>query len=97
MTATNRLIVLFFEQVPNNDEAIAACATIEHEVKNITLARRDKHSERASMWTRDPIDCLPNGRLAIDLSVAPTSHEALKAIGENLGGGVLLLLWSNTA
>lgn len=86
MTATNRLIVLFFEQVPNNDEAIAACATIEPEVKKITLARRDKHSERASMWTRDPIDCLPNGRLAIDLSVAPTSHEALKAIGESLGG-----------
>ena len=86
MTTTNRLIVLFFEQVPDNEEAIAACAPLEHGVTQMTLARRDKHSERASMWTRDPMNCLPNGRLAIDLSVAPTSFDALKAIGEGLGG-----------
>ena len=78
-----RLIVLFFETTPDINQIEAAVDTLP-QPSAVHFAQCDAHSERASMWTRNPTGRLPCARLALeypsndlDLSVAYALAEAL--------------------
>ena len=86
MNTANRFIILFFNEVPLPDVVESACDNLEGDDLTIMLARRDEHSERASMWVRDPMGCLPQGRLAIDAPDGNSAH--LTSIADSLGGSL---------
>ena len=60
-----RLIVLFFEATPDINQIEALVDTLP-EPSAVHFAQCDAHSERASMWTRNPTGRLPSGRLALE-------------------------------
>ena len=64
--ARERLIILYFNAVPGIDAVSAAVSDLPG-VAAALLARTDEASRRADMWRRDPLQCLPTGRLALDL------------------------------
>jgi hypothetical protein len=84
-THDNRLLIIFYEGVPTT-EAVRLALLDHTGVSFAALAIMDEHSEKAGMWTRDPLGCLPRGRLAIDAD--PDSIESLvtSRFAENLGG-----------
>ena len=86
MNTANRFIILFFNEVPLPDVVESACDNLEGDDLTIMLARLDEHSERASMWVRDPMGCLPQGRLAIDAPDGNSAH--LTSIADSLGGSL---------
>ena len=86
MNTANRFIILFFHDVPLPDVVESACGSLEGDDLAITLARLDEHSQRASMWVRDPMGCLPQGRLAIDAHDSNSAH--LASIADSLGGSL---------
>ena len=86
MNTANRFIILFFHDVPLPDVVESACGSLEGDDLAITLARLDEHSQRASMWVRDPMGCLPQGRLAIDAPDGNSAH--LTSIADSLGGSL---------
>jgi len=86
MNTANRFIILFFHDAPLPEAVESACSSLEDDDLTIMLARLDAQSQRASMWTRDPMGCLPQGRLAID---AHDSNSArLTSIADSLGGSL---------
>ena len=86
MNTANRFIILFFNEVPLPDVVESACDNLEGDDLTIMLARLDEHSDRASMWVRDPMGCLPQGRLAIDAPDGNSAH--LTSIADSLGGSL---------
>ena len=86
MNTANRFIILFFNEAPLPDVVESACDNLEGDDLTIMLARLDEHSERASMWVRDPMGCLPQGRLAIDAPDGNSAH--LTSIADSLGGSL---------
>ena len=81
----DRLLIIFYGEVPTT-EAVRLALLDHTGVSFAALAMMDEHSEKAGMWTRDPLGCLPSGRLAIDAD--PDSIESLvtSRFAENLGG-----------
>lgn len=61
----DRLLIIFYGEVPTT-EAVRLALLDHTGVSFAALAMMDEHSEKAGMWTRDPLGCLPSGRLAID-------------------------------
>ena len=59
-----RLIVLFFETIPDVNQVEAAVDKLPRPLA-VHLAQCDAHSQRAAMWTRNPTGRLPIGRLAL--------------------------------
>ena len=66
MTPNFRLQLLFFrDNVPDEQEVLDTVSQWS-EVESVYLARRTAASERANQWTRDPLNMLPFGRMAVD-------------------------------
>jgi len=86
MNTANRFIILFFDEVPQPEAVESACSSLEGDDLAITLARLDAQSQRASMWTRDPMGCLPKGRLAIDTQDGNSGD--LTSMADCLGGSL---------
>jgi len=64
-TPTHRLLIVFYDKVPSATQvhlALKDCAG----VSRAALATKNARSEKAAMWTRDPLGCLPTGRLSVD-------------------------------
>jgi len=83
--ATCRLQIIFFDTVPNPEQTHSALLNYEG-ITMAALARSDEHSNKAAMWTRDPMGCLPTGRLAIDVDSQISRALAIAPITEKLGG-----------
>jgi len=83
--ATPRLIILFFDTVPAPQQVLDV---LQHDdgVTGALLARLDDRSRRAAMWTRDPMACLPQGRLALDISEISTCDALAERVVGMLGG-----------
>ena len=78
------LIVLFYGDVPAVSEIDALLA--DHgTVTAALLARTDTSSARAAMWTRDPLQRLPSGRLALQLDDNADSETLLQALTRAYG------------
>jgi hypothetical protein len=84
MTFQERLLLLFFQDPPTAAQVLEALGTVDG-VTAAYLAQEDTHSQRAAMWIRDPLGCLPKGRLALDLQ-APLSVDRSEALADTLGG-----------
>jgi hypothetical protein len=80
-----RLIVLFFEATPDVHQVEAAVDELP-EPSAVHFAQCDAHSERASMWTRNPTDRLPSGRLALEYSGNDLDFAVASNLAESLGG-----------
>ena len=83
--AMPRLIILFFDTVPAPQQVLDV---LQHDdgVTGALLARLDDRSRRAAMWTRDPMDCLPQGRLALDITEIGTCDALAERLVGILGG-----------
>ena len=80
-----RLIVLFFETTPDINQIDAEVDKLP-EPSSVHFAQRDAHSERASMWTRNPTGRLPKGRLALEYSSNNVDFSVASALAQSLGG-----------
>ena len=78
----DRFLLIFFGTSPDRSEVEAVLEALPS-IKAAHYAVLDEHSRRASMWTRDPIDLLPSGRLALDFGNAPPL-ERLQQTAEQL-------------
>lgn len=84
-----RLLIIFYGAVPTTDAV--SLALLHHAgISFAALARRDDHSEKAAMWTRDPLGCLPSGRLAIDADRETLDVLLTSSLATNLGGAAYL-------
>ena len=81
----HRLIVLFFETTPEVNEIEAAVDKLP-EPAAVHFARCDAHSERASMWTRNPTGRLPCARLALEYPSNDLDFAVASALAQSLGG-----------
>lgn len=81
----HRLIVLFFETTPEVPQIEAAIDKLP-EPAAVHFAQCDAHSERASMWTRDPTGRLPKGRLALQYAGDDLDLPVASALAASLGG-----------
>ena len=84
MAVQERLLLLFFQDPPAAAQVRKALSALEG-VTAAYLAREDEYSQRAAMWTRDPLGCLPKGRLALDLQAPPSVADS-DALAHSLGG-----------
>lgn len=80
-----RLIVLFFETTPKIDRIEAALEKLP-EPAAVHFAKCDAHSERASLWTRNPTGCLPIGRLALEYAEDNVNFSVAFTLADSLGG-----------
>lgn len=80
-----RLLIIFYGVVPTI-EAVRLALLHHAGISFAALARRDDHSEKAAMWTRDPLGCLPSGRLAIDADRETIDALLTSTLAINLGG-----------
>lgn len=80
-----RLIVLFFETTPEIEQIEAALDGLPAPII-IHFAKCDAHSARAAMWTRNPTERLPTGRLALEYADDELDFAAACALAEVLGG-----------
>ena len=80
-----RLIILFFEATPDVNQVEAAVDELP-EPSAVHFAKCDAHSERAAMWTRNPTDRLPSGRLALEYSGNDVDFAVASNLAESLGG-----------
>ena len=83
--ARERLIILYFNAVPGIDAVSAAVSDLPG-VAAALLARTDEASRRADMWRRDPLQCLPTGRLALDFTDPQASIPDRQTLSRSLGG-----------
>lgn len=83
--AMPRLIILFFDTVPASQQVLDL---LQHHkgVTGALLARLDDTSRRAAMWTRDPMDCLPQGRLALDITDIGVCDALSERLVDVVGG-----------
>ena len=81
----HRLIVLFFEATPDINQIEAAVDTLP-EPSAVHFAQCDEHSERASMWTRNPTGRLPCARLALEYPSNELDFAVTSALAQSLGG-----------
>ena len=80
-----RLIVLFFETTPDINQIDAEVDKLP-EPFSVHYAQCDAHSERASMWTRNPTGRLPKGRLALEYPSNDLDFSVASALAQSLGG-----------
>ena len=80
-----RLIVLFFETTPDINQIDAEVDTLP-EPSSVHFAQCDPHSERASIWTRNPTGRLPKGRLALEYPSNNLDISDASALAQSLGG-----------
>ena len=80
-----RLIVLFFGTTPDVNQVEAAVDKLP-EPSAVHLAQCDAHSERASMWTRNPTGRLPIGRLALEYPNKNLDFSVASALAQSLSG-----------
>ena len=80
-----RLIILFFETMPDVNQIEPEVDKL-HEPSAVHFAQCDAHSERASMWTRNPTGRLPTGRLALEFAGNNLDFAAASTLAESLGG-----------
>lgn len=80
-----RLILLFFETTPDVNQVEAAVDKLP-EPSAVHLAQCDAHSERASMWTRNPTGRLPIGRLALEYPNKNLDFSVASALAQSLSG-----------
>ena len=80
-----RLIVLFFEATPDINQIEAAVDTLP-QPSLVHFAQCDAHSERASMWTRNPTGRLPCARLALEYPSNDLDFAVASALAQSLGG-----------
>ena len=80
-----RLIVLFFEATPDIDQVEAAVNKLP-EPSAVHFAQFDAHSERASMWTRNPNGRLPCGRLALEYPSNDLDFSVASVLAQSLDG-----------
>lgn len=80
-----RLIVLFFETIPDVNQVEAAVDKLPRPLA-VHLAQCDAHSQRAAMWTRNPTGRLPIGRLALEYASEVLDWETATAFADTLGG-----------
>ena len=80
-----RLIVLFFGAIPDVNQIEAAVDTLPRPLAT-HLAQCDAHSQRATMWTRNPTGRLPIGRLALEYASEVLDWETATAFADTLGG-----------
>jgi len=79
------LVVLFYGDVPAVSE-IDALLAAHGVVTAALLARTDSSSARAAMWTRDPLQRLPSGRLALELDDNADTGTWLQALTRAFDG-----------
>ena len=82
----DRFLLIFFGAIPERSDIEAMLEALPS-IRQAHFAVLDEHSRRASMWTRDPIDLLPSGRLALDFEEAPPL-ERVQQIAEQLGASL---------
>ena len=86
--ARHRLIFLFFSEAPSatprSDHALKAFP----EAQNAYLGTCDEHSDQAAMWTRNPTDRLPRGRLALEFSDSAIDWQRAVDVAKQLGAEV---------
>lgn len=80
-----RLIVLFFETTPDINQIDAEVDKLP-EPFSVHYAQCDAHSERASMWTRNPTGRLPKGRLALEYPSNDLDFSVAYALAQSLDG-----------
>lgn len=87
MTAsTNRLLIIFYgKEVPSAAQAIRALKGYSG-VSMAALATKNAQSEKAAMWTRDPLGCLPTGRLSVDADSQSATAMLRSGLAGSLGG-----------
>lgn len=86
MTAsTQRLIIIFYGEVPTAAQALLALKDVSG-ISMAALATKNAQSEKAAMWTRDPLGCLPTGRLSVDADGHIAATLSRSALAASLGG-----------
>ncbi len=80
-----RLLIIFYDEVPTT-EAVSLALLDHTGISFAAFAKRDDHSEKAAMWTRDPLGFLPSGRLAIDADRETIDALLTSPLATTLGG-----------
>jgi hypothetical protein len=84
-TPTHRLLIVFYDKVPSATQVHLALKDYAG-VSRAALATKNARSEKAAMWTRDPLGCLPTGRLSVDADSQEIAALAGSPLAASLGG-----------